>query len=169
MCSLKAADVKEYSFCLRGTPEERSNFFFSQGRFFFQACVASTSCQGFQEISALLGCMLFYLFDFPFFQITINVSFIFNFCKGNKKSKVGDLSRWDPKNPIFNSYHTEVLGKVLLHSLDCSTLPLILTRLSFINLSVKQGRIKYHFLNIWYDSTWDWNLVSRTIGKHSTH
>ena len=33
-------------------------------------------------------------------------------------------------------------------------------------LSVKQEGIKYHFL--WYDMTWDWTLVSRAIGKHST-
>ena len=31
-------------------------------------------------------------------------------------------------------------------------------------LSAKQGGIKYHFLSIWYDSTWDWTPVSRTIG-----
>ena len=36
-------------------------------------------------------------------------------------------------------------------------------------LSVKQGGVKYHFLSIWYDSTWDWTLVPCTIGKHSTH
>ena len=36
-------------------------------------------------------------------------------------------------------------------------------------LSVKQGSIKYHFLSLWYDSTWDWNLVSRAIGEHSNH
>ena len=34
--------------------------------------------------------------------------------------------------------------------------------------SVKQGGIKYHFLSLWYDSTWDWTLVSETIGAHST-
>ena len=34
-------------------------------------------------------------------------------------------------------------------------------------LSVEQGGIKYHFFeSLWYDSTWDWNLVSRTFGKH---
>ena len=32
-------------------------------------------------------------------------------------------------------------------------------------LSVKQDGIKYHFLSLWYDSTWDWTAVSRTIGK----
>ena len=26
--------------------------------------------------------------------------------------------------------------------------------------SIKQGGIKYHFLSLWYDSTWDWTLVS---------
>ena len=35
--------------------------------------------------------------------------------------------------------------------------------------SVKQGEIKYHFLSLWYGSTWDWNSVSWTIGEHSTH
>ena len=36
-------------------------------------------------------------------------------------------------------------------------------------LSVKQGDIRYHFLSFWYDSTWDWNPVTWTIGEHSTH
>ena len=35
-------------------------------------------------------------------------------------------------------------------------------------LSVKQEGIKYHFLSFWYDLTWDWTLVSRAIGEHST-
>ena len=35
-------------------------------------------------------------------------------------------------------------------------------------LSAKQGDIKYHFLSLWYDSTWDWIPVSRAIGEHST-
>ena len=30
-------------------------------------------------------------------------------------------------------------------------------------LSVKQGGIKYHFLSLWNDSTWDWNPVSQTL------
>ena len=34
-------------------------------------------------------------------------------------------------------------------------------------LSVKQEGIKYHFSNLWYDSTWDWTPVSRAIGEHS--
>ena len=36
-------------------------------------------------------------------------------------------------------------------------------------LSVKQGGIKYHFLSLWYDSTWDWTQVSQAIGEHSNH
>ena len=32
-------------------------------------------------------------------------------------------------------------------------------------LSVKQGGIKYHFLSLWYDSTWDWTQVSRAISS----
>ena len=39
----------------------------------------------------------------------------------------------------------------------------------FIMLSVKQGGIKYHFLSLWYDSTWDWSQVSRAICEHSNH
>ena len=37
-----------------------------------------------------------------------------------------------------------------------------------IMLSAKQGSIKYHFLSLWYDSTWDWTQVSRAIGEHSS-
>ena len=36
-------------------------------------------------------------------------------------------------------------------------------------LSVKQGGIKYHFLSLWYDLTWDRTQVSRAIGEHSNH
>ena len=36
-------------------------------------------------------------------------------------------------------------------------------------LSVKQGGIKKHFLNLWCDMTWDWTPVSRAIGEHSMH
>ena len=37
------------------------------------------------------------------------------------------------------------------------------------NLILKQGGIKYHFLSLWYNSTWDWALFFHTIGEHSTH
>ena len=36
-------------------------------------------------------------------------------------------------------------------------------------LNVKQGGIKYHFLSLWYDLTWDWTPISRTIGEHSNN
>ena len=36
-------------------------------------------------------------------------------------------------------------------------------------LSVKHGGIKYRFLSVWYDSTWNWTPVSQTIGEHSTN
>ena len=42
-------------------------------------------------------------------------------------SKVGDHSWGWPEGSLFNSFYTEVLGRVLLLSLDCSTLPLIHT------------------------------------------
>ena len=32
-----------------------------------------------------------------------------------------------------------------------------------IKLSVKQGGIKYHFLSLWYDSTWDWQTLYSLI------
>ena len=33
-------------------------------------------------------------------------------------------------------------------------------------VSVKQGGIKYNFLSLWYDATWDWTQVSWAIGEH---
>ena len=38
-----------------------------------------------------------------------------------------------------------------------------------IMLSVNQKGIKYHFLSLLYDSTWDWTQVSRIIGEHSNY
>ena len=32
-------------------------------------------------------------------------------------------------------------------------------------LSVKQGSIKYHFLSLSYDSTWDWTQVPRLLAN----
>ena len=40
---------------------------------------------------------------------------------------------------------------------------------NLIMLGVKQGRKMYHFLSLWYDSTWDSILVSQIIDEHSTH
>ena len=38
-----------------------------------------------------------------------------------------------------------------------------------IMLSVKQGSIKYHFLSLWYNSTWNWTQVFRAIVEHSNY
>ena len=38
-----------------------------------------------------------------------------------------------------------------------------------IMLSIKQEDIMYHFLSLWYDSTWDWNPVSQASGEHYNH
>ena len=45
----------------------------------------------------------------------------------------------------------------------------IILHLYLVILSIKQGHTKYHFLSLWYDSIWDWTLVSQTIVEHSTH
>ena len=34
-------------------------------------------------------------------------------------------------------------------------------------LGVKQGGIKYRFVSLWYDSTWDWTMVRQFMGEHS--
>ena len=36
-------------------------------------------------------------------------------------------------------------------------------------MSVKQGDIKKHFFSLYYETTWDWNAVSRTIGELFTN
>ena len=79
-------------------------------------------------------------------------------------SKVDDHSRGWPEGSLFDSLLHQGVGEGttpfpgLLHfTLD----PYL------IMLSVKQGGIKYHFLSLWYDSTWDWTEVSRAIGEHS--
>ena len=34
-----------------------------------------------------------------------------------------------------------------------------------ISPTSKQGDIKYHFKSLWYEATWDWTQVSRTLGE----
>ena len=83
-----------------------------------------------------------------------------------KVSKVGDHSRGWPEGSLFDSLLHQGVGEGatpfpgLLHF---TLVPYL------IMLSVKQGGIKYHFLSLWYDSTWDWNQVSRAIGEHSLY
>ena len=83
----------------------------------------------------------------------------------NTKVKLATLVKGDPKAP-FSIATTPRCWRgwyffpgLLLFTLD----PQLLVR------SAKQGGIKYHFLNLKYGSTWDWILVSRTTGEHSTH
>ena len=95
-----------------------------------------------------------------------------------KVSKVGDEVEDDPKV----SFH-----KLLYRGVGEGTIP-VPGILHFtldpylIMLSVKQGDIKKGYfkalglephhqrhLSFWYDLTWDWTSVSRTIGEHSTH
>ena len=45
----------------------------------------------------------------------------------NNNNKLATVVEGDQKAPLFNSYYTKVLGRALLLSLDCSTLPLIRT------------------------------------------
>ena len=68
----------------------------------------------------------------------------------------------------------EVDSKLLHRGIEeCATLFLGLLHFTLdphlIVLSAKQGDIKYHFLNLWFDSTWDWTSVSQNIGEYSTH
>ena len=83
----------------------------------------------------------------------------------DKKSKVGDHSREWPEGSLFNSLLHQGVGEGgtpylgLLHfTLD----PYL------IMLSVKQGGIKYHFLSLWYDSTWDWTRSPRPLANTLT-
>ena len=76
-------------------------------------------------------------------------------------SKVGDRSRGRPEGSLFNSYDTEVYGRVLLLSLDCSTLSLIRTLYCWVLSKEVSSTI---FLSLWYNVTWDWTQVSQSVG-----
>ena len=77
---------------------------------------------------------------------------------------VGDHSRGWPEGSLFDSLPHQGVGEGATPfpgSLHFTLDPYL------IMLSVKQERIKYHFLSLWYDSTWDWTQVSRANGEHS--
>ena len=69
----------------------------------------------------------------------------------NKKVKLATIVEGDPKAFFSIATTPRCRGgrysfpRLLLFTLD----PYL------IMLSVKQGDIKYHFLSLWYDSTWD--------------
>ena len=92
-----------------------------------------------------------YILSFWYTQIYINKQLGELSVYIKVKSKVGDHSRGWPEGSLFDSLLHQCVGKGatpfpgLLHfTLD----PYL------IMLSVKQGGIKYHFLSLWYDSTW---------------
>ena len=60
-------------------------------------------------------------------------------------SKVDNLSRGWPEGSLFNSFYTEVLGRALLLSLDCSILPLILTLKCWVLSKVASSTIFWVF------------------------
>ena len=68
---------------------------------------------------ALSILFIYKLYQYSLFICSINTLY--------HMSKVGDLSRWWPEGFLFNGYNTDIWGRALLHSLDCPTLPLILT------------------------------------------
>ena len=119
-------------------------------------------------------CFKFLLYFYLFYKwkafvvILVNCWFIIveGFKSTNKKvkSKVSDHSWGWPKGSLFDSFLHQCVGEgatpfpgLLYFTLDSY----------LIMLSVKQGGIKYHFLSLWYDSTWDRTQVSRAIGEHS--
>ena len=76
--------------------------------------------------------------------------------------KLATIFEGDPKGPFSIASTKDVEeGASLFPGLPHFTLDPYL-----IMLSVKQGGIKYHFVNIWCDSAWDWTQVFRAIGEH---
>ena len=81
----------------------------------------------------------------------------------SKVVKLATIVEGDPKAPFLIATTPRCRGgRYSFPGLLYFTLDLYL-----IMLSVKQGGIKYHFLSLWYDLTWDCTPVSRAIGKHS--
>ena len=80
------------------------------------------------------------------------------------KSKVGDRSRgWPEGSFSIATIYTVEEGATPFSGLLHFTLDS-----NLIMLSVKQGSIKYHFLSLWYDSTWDWTQVSGPLANTLT-
>ena len=74
--------------------------------------------------------------------------------------------RGRPEGSLFNSYHTAVLGRALLLSLDCSTLPLIRTLYCW-ELSKE---VSSTILKVFGMTRPGIELrSSRTLGEHSIH
>ena len=76
---------------------------------------------------------------------------LFRIARFYYKNKVGDLSRGWPDGSLFNSYYIEVLGRALLHSLDCSTLSLIRTLWCWVLSKEAAGTIFFFESLVWID------------------
>ena len=84
--------------------------------------------------------------------------------------KVSYLSLGSLKNRKYNNKH---LSKLQRSYPNIKKKFVFLTKFKklitlnpyLIMMSVKQGGIKYHFLSLWYDPTWDLTLVSQTISQ----
>ena len=70
------------------------------------------------------GALYCFIIDFA---IAFSALWCFNIDFITALRRVGDRRRERPEGSLFSSYYTNVLGRALLLSLDCSTLPLILT------------------------------------------
>ena len=81
------------------------------------------------------------------------------------KVKLATLVEGDPKAPFSIASAPRCTAGP--YSFSC--IALLYPDPYLIMLCVKHVVIKYHFLNHWYDSIWDWTPVSRTIGEHSIH
>ena len=116
-------------------------------------------------------CVQIYLDIYPLFSfyqlisLCTNVCLCINLsiflCSFIKLVNVVEGDRGWPRAPFLIAPKP----RVLLLSLDCSTLLLICT---IIILTVKEWGIKYHFLSLWYDLTWEWTPVSRAILPNRT-
>ena len=95
-------------------------------------------------------------------QIICSQLYVFKYSYLNK---LAEYSRGRPEDSIFKSYYTEVLERALLIFLDCSTYSWSVP----FNSECKARRHQVAFSSFWYNSTWDWTLVSRTSGEHSNH
>ncbi len=74
-----------------------------------------------------------------------------NDARSHENIKLATIVEGDPKAPFSIATTPRCRGgRYSFPGLFNFTLDLYL-----IMLSVKQGGIKYHFLSLWYDSTWD--------------
>ena len=83
------------------------------------------------------------------------------------KNKDSDLSRVWPEGFVFNSYHTELLWRVLFHFLECSILPLILTLYNWVLSKVASSTIFLDFsmTRCWIEPRFPGPLVNTVLTR----